>query len=75
MTEKIKFMLDQDKNEITFYFTENQFRDIVKEAIEKKVGTETLANNITEVCYLVSEQLCKELNLDFGKLKPNVIIE
>lgn len=75
MTDKIRFTIDREKKEITFYLKENQMREIVKEAIDKKVDTDIIARNITDICYLTTKKLCKELDMNFDTLKPNVIIE
>jgi len=74
MAEKIRFMIDRDKNEITFYVDEVFLRDLAKKAVEKNLSSEKLSDNITKVCFLVAKEVCKKLHLDLHKLKPNIII-
>ena len=74
-SDKIRFMLDKDKNEITFFLSEEMLRALAREAVKKKIDVDTISHNITDVCYLVAKELCKKLHIDMDKLKPNIIIE
>lgn len=74
MAEKIRFMIDRDKNEITFYVDEEFLKDLAKKAVEKNLSSDDLSHNITNICFLVAKEVCEKLHLDVDKLKPNIII-
>lgn len=39
------------------------------------IKSDRVAGALTDFCYHVAKYLCEKLNLDFDKLKPNVVIE
>ena len=73
--DKIRFMIDRDKNEITFYLDEKMLRSLAKRAVEKNISSDVIAGNITIVCHDIAEYLCKKLKIDMDKLKPHIVIE
>jgi hypothetical protein len=68
--DTIKFVIDREKKEITFYFTEEQMKHWAKELVKRDIKIDVFTGNLTGLLQEVAMEVCKRVDLDFDDLKP-----